>query len=76
MAPTTSEPETRIDVAEGHHIHEAVGTSRSRGRALGVVSAVALLLALGVYVHPSCRLHLNKALIPREWPCELPLAAA
>ena len=50
-APTTSEPRTRIDAAERPHIHEAVNTSRSR--ALGVVSAVALLLALGIDVHPS-----------------------
>ena len=47
----TTEPGTRIDVAEGPHNHEALDTSRSR--AMGVVSAVAPLLALGVDVHPS-----------------------
>ena len=49
-APTTSDPGTRIGVAEGPHNLEA---DESRSRALGVVSAVALLPALGVDVHPS-----------------------
>ena len=48
--PTTSAPGTRIDVAEGSHNHEA---DEHRSRALGVVSAVAPLPALGVDVHPS-----------------------
>ena len=42
---------------------------------VGVVSAVALLLALGADVHPSCRLCLDKGRTPRLGLCELPLAA-
>ena len=57
-APTTSDPGTKIDVAEGPHNHEADG---SRSRALGVASAVAPLPALGVDVHPSGRLCLAAA---------------
>ena len=57
--PTTSAPGTRIDVAEGSHNHEA---DESRSRALGVVSAVALLPALGVDV----RLCLAEGQTPRQ----------
>ena len=56
-------PTTRIDVAELSHNHEA---DESRSWALGVVSAVALLPALGVDVHPSGRLCLAEGQTPRQ----------
>ena len=61
--PTTSAPGTRNDVAEGSHNHEA---DESRSSSLGVVLAVASLLALGVDVHPSGRLCLSKGRTPRQ----------
>ena len=57
--PTTSAPGSRIAVAEGSHNFEA---DETKSRALGGVSAVAPLLALGVDVHPSgrlCRIQAN-----------------
>ena len=72
MKTTTSAPGTRIDVAEGSQNHEA---DESRSRALGVFSAVALLPALGVDVHPSGRLCLIQA-NHHATPWQLPLAAA